>query len=183
MKSDYVEKIIKNCGGKRTALISILHKIQEEYNYLPEDALKKVARSLEIELPELYGIATFYKSFSLVPRGRNSITLCLGTACHVRGGPKILNEMKRLLKIEPGETTPDRMFSLNVVNCLGVCAIGPVMMVNGKFYGEMNPLKSKRLIEKLSKDTKGKGLGHEKSRVSIRSGEVEEGDSSETAAA
>lgn len=154
MKSDYVEKVIKNYDGKRTALISILHKIQERYNYLPEEALKRVAKVLEIDLPELYGITTFYKSFSLIPRGKNSITICLGTACHVRGGPKILKEMKNLLKIEPGETTPDMEFSLNVVNCLGVCAIGPVMMVNGKFYGEMNPLKSKRLIEKLSRDGK-----------------------------
>ncbi|MGQ9638561.1 MAG: NADH-quinone oxidoreductase subunit NuoE family protein [Thermodesulfobacteriota bacterium] len=88
MKLDYVEKVIKNYDGKRTALISILHKIQERYNYLPEEALKRVAKALEIDLPELYGITTFYKSFSLIQRGKNSITICLGTACHVKGGQK-----------------------------------------------------------------------------------------------
>jgi NADH-quinone oxidoreductase subunit E len=114
-----------------------------------------VASRLRMDINEIYGVATFYKSFSLIPKGKHSITLCLGTACHVRGGPKILREMKSLLHIEPGETTPDRQSSLNVVNCLGVCAIGPVMFVDGKFYGEMNPMKAKRLIEKINKKRSG----------------------------
>jgi len=113
-----------------------------------------VASSLQMDLNDIYGVATFYKSFSLIPKGKHSITLCLGTACHVRGGPKILREMKNLLNIEPGETTADKQFSLNVVNCLGVCAIGPVMLVDGKFYGEMNPIKAKRIVEKLNKNKK-----------------------------
>jgi NADH-quinone oxidoreductase subunit E len=155
MDFEHVSKIIDNYQERRTALISILHDIQDRYKYLPEGALKKVASRLQMDLNDLYGVATFYKSFSLIPKGKHSITLCLGTACHVRGGPKILREVKKQLKIEPGQTTLDKQFSLNVVNCLGVCAIGPVMFVDGKFYGEMNPVKAKRMIEKINKKRSG----------------------------
>jgi NADH-quinone oxidoreductase subunit E len=156
MDFEHVSKIIDNYQEKRAALISILHDIQDRYKYLPEEALKKVASRLRMDINDIYGVATFYKSFSLIPKGRHSITLCLGTACHVRGGPRILREVKKQLNIEPGQTTPDKEFSLNVVNCLGVCAIGPVMFLDGKFYGEMNPLKAKRMIEKINKNNKNK---------------------------
>jgi NADH:ubiquinone oxidoreductase subunit E len=154
MDFERVEKIVDKYEDKRTALISILHEIQSQYHHLPEGALRKVASRLQMDLNDIYGVATFYKSFSLKPKGKHSITLCLGTACHVRGGPKILREMKKQLNIEPGQTTADKQFSLNVVNCLGVCAIGPVMFVDGKFYGEMNPIKAKRIVEKLNKNNK-----------------------------
>jgi len=150
-----VDLVIDKHQEKRTALISILHDIQDRYNYLPERALRRVASRLQMDLNDVYGVATFYKSFSLVPKGKHTITLCLGTACHVRGGPKILREVKSLLNIEPGQTTVDGKFSLNVVNCLGVCAIGPVMFVDGKFYGEMNPVKARRIIEKLNSKKSG----------------------------
>ena len=150
MDSRQVDGIIDKYQEKRTALISILHDIQDQYHHLPEEALRKVASRLQMDLNDIYGVATFYKSFSLIPKGKHSVTLCLGTACHVRGGPKILREMKKLLNIDPGQTTEDRQFSLNVVNCLGVCAIGPVMFVDGKFYGEMNPVKARKLIEKMN---------------------------------
>lgn len=149
-----VDLIVDKYQEKRTTLISILHDVQDRYKYLPDEALKMVASRLHMDINEIYGVATFYKSFSLVPKGKHSITLCLGTACHVRGGPKILREMKKQLNIEPGQTTSDRQFSLNVVNCLGVCAIGPVMMVDRKFYGEMNAVKAKRIIEKIDKNNK-----------------------------
>ena len=149
-----VDLIVDKYQEKRTALISILHDVQDRFKYLPEEALKMVASRLHMDINEIYGVATFYKSFSLVPKGKHSITLCLGTACHVRGGPKILRELKKQLNIEPGQTTADKQFSLNVVNCLGVCAIGPVMFVDGKFYGEMNPLKAKRIIEKMNRNEK-----------------------------
>ena len=158
MDLKHVDQIIDHHHEKRTAIISILHDIQGRYSYLPEESLRQVAKRLKMDLNEMYGVATFYKSFSLKPKGRHSITLCLGTACHVRGGPKILKEMTRMLSIAPGETTKDKKFSLDVVNCLGVCAIGPVMFVDGKFYGEMTPLKARRLVEKL-----GKGKGGMKS--------------------
>jgi NADH:ubiquinone oxidoreductase subunit E len=151
-----VDLVIDKHHEKRTALISILHDIQDRYNHLPERALRRVASRLQMDLNDVYGVTTFYKSFSLVPKGKHSITLCLGTACHVRGGPKILREVKKLLNIEPGQTTVDRKFSLNVVNCLGVCAIGPVMFMDGRFYGEMNSIKAKRIIEKINKNQKNK---------------------------
>jgi NADH-quinone oxidoreductase subunit E len=149
-----VDKIVDQHQGKKTAVISILHDIQDRYNHLPKEALEQVAGRLGMVLTDIYGVATFYKSFSLIPKGKHSVTLCLGTACHVRGGPKILKEMTQQLGIEPGQTTKDKKFSLQVVNCLGVCAIGPVMFVDGKFYGEMTPVKARRIIDKLSK---GKG--------------------------
>jgi NADH:ubiquinone oxidoreductase subunit E len=155
MNLNPVDLIVDRYQDKRTALISILHDVQDRYKYLPEEALKMVASRLRMDINEIYGVATFYKSFTLVPQGKHSITLCLGTACHVRGGPKILRELKSLLHIEPGQTTVDRQFSLNVVNCLGVCAIGPVMMVDGKFYGEMNPIRAKKMIENLNNKRRG----------------------------
>jgi NADH:ubiquinone oxidoreductase subunit E len=156
MNLNQVDLIVDKYQEKRTALISILHDVQDRYKYLPNEALKMVASRLRMDINEIYGVATFYKSFTLTPQGKHSITLCLGTACHVRGGPKILRELKGLLNIEPGQTTADRQFSLNVVNCLGVCAIGPVMMVDRKFYGEMNSIRAKKMIEKLH--NRGKGV-------------------------
>ncbi len=150
-----VDLIIDKYQEKRTALISILHDVQDRYKYLPEEALRIVASRLRMDINEVYGVATFYKSFSLIPKGKHSITICMGTACHVRGGPKIIRELKTLLHIEPGESTPDKKFSLNVVNCLGVCAIGPVIMVDQKFYGEMNPIKAKKIIERLNNKRSG----------------------------
>ena len=155
MNLNQVDLIVDKYQEKRTALISILHDVQDRYKYLPDEALKMVASRLRMDINEIYGVATFYKSFTLTPQGKHSITLCLGTACHVRGGPKILRELKGLLHIEPGQTTPDKQFSLNVVNCLGVCAIGPVMMVDRKFYGEMNPIRAKKIIEKLNNKRRG----------------------------
>jgi len=149
-----VDLIVDKYQERRSALISILHDVQDRYKYLPDEALKMVASRLHMDISQIYGVATFYKSFSLVPQGKHSITLCLGTACHVRGGPKILRELKGLLHVEPGQTTADRQFSLSVVNCLGVCAIGPVMMVDQKFYGQMNPLKAKTIVEKMNRNNK-----------------------------
>lgn len=155
MNLNPVDLIVDKYQEKRTALISILHDVQDRYKYLPDEALKMVASRLRMDINEIYGVATFYKSFTLTPQGKHSITLCLGTACHVRGGPKMLRELKGLLHIEPGQTTADRQFSLNVVNCLGVCAIGPVMMVDRKFYGEMSSIRAKKIIEKLNNKRRG----------------------------
>ena len=152
-----VDGIIEKYQGKKTALISMLHDIQNQYHHLPEKALRRVAVRLEMDFNDIYGVATFYKSFSLIPKGKHSVTLCLGTACHVRGGPKVLREVKKLTGIEPGQTTGDRQLSLEVVNCLGVCAIGPVMVVDGKFYGEMSVSKVKRVVERMKpKENRGR---------------------------
>ncbi|MGB9627943.1 MAG: NAD(P)H-dependent oxidoreductase subunit E [Thermodesulfobacteriota bacterium] len=155
MDLKHVDLIIDKYQGKRTGLISILHEVQDRYTYLPEEALRIVASRLRMDINEIYGVATFYKAFSLIPKGKHSITLCMGTACHVRGGPKILRELKSLLHIEPGQTTLDKQITLNVANCLGVCAIGPVMRVDQKFYGEMNSPKAKKIIERLNKKRNG----------------------------
>ncbi len=150
-----VERMVEKHGGRRTALISILHEVQDRYRYLPPEALKTIARKMGIDLNELYGVATFYKAFSLTPRGKHSVILCQGTACHVRGGPKVLRRVKDLLGIEAGQTSRDRLFSLEVVNCLGVCAVGPVMIVDGRIYGEMNAAKARRVLEALKKNGNG----------------------------
>jgi len=150
-----VDRIIEKHQKKRTSLIGMLHDIQDEYNFLPEEALIKVASSLQMNMNDIYGVATFYKSFSLVPKGKHSITLCLGTACHVRRGPRVLQEIAKDLDVEPGETTKDNQFFLQAVNCLGVCAIGPVMVVDGKYYGGINTLKAKKVIEQMKKKRSG----------------------------
>jgi NADH-quinone oxidoreductase subunit E len=147
----HVDTVIEKHQEKKTALISILHDIQDKYNHLPEEALRRVALRLQMDTNDIYGVATFYKSFSLTPRGKHSITLCLGTACHVRRGPKVLQEIARELEVEPGQTTKDNQFFLQAVNCLGVCAIGPVMVVDGKYYGGINSIKAKKIIGQLNK--------------------------------
>lgn len=141
----FVDKCIKRHGN---FLIPVLQDIQDEYNYLPEDLLREVANKLGIPLRDVYGVATFYRSFSLVPKGEHIITVCLGTACHVRGGAKIVDTISRELGINPGETTEDLKFSLETVNCLGCCAIGPILVVDGEYYGEMTNQKAKSLLIK-----------------------------------
>ena len=127
MNGDYekVVTIVSKYGGNHDSLISILQDIQPEYHYLPEDALRAVASQLGLSLIQVYGVATFFKAFSLKPRGEHMVTVCLGTACHVRRAPAVLDEVKRQLGIEPGETSEDMRFTLETVNCLGACALGP----------------------------------------------------------
>jgi len=146
MGLNLVDTVLKKYKQKPWALISILQGIQEKVGYLPPDLLKRVAERMNIPLPQIYGVATFFKSLSLTPQGRHKITVCLGTACHVRGGEKILAEITDLLKIAPGETTGDGKFTLKVVNCLGACAIGPIMIVDDKYYGKMSASKAKKIL-------------------------------------
>jgi len=122
--------------NQKRALISILQDIQAEFNYLPQEALRVVAETLGIPLIHIIGVATFYRSLSLEPRGEHQVTVCTGTACHVRGGPKILDEFERKLGVEAGQTTEDRQFTLETVACLGCCAIGPVVVVDSDYYAQ-----------------------------------------------
>jgi NADH-quinone oxidoreductase subunit E len=117
--------------------------------YLPPDVLRQVAREMKVSVNQVYGVATFFKSLSLVPLGKHKVTVCLGTACHVRGGEKILAELDRVLKIKPDETTKDGKFTVKVVNCVGACAIGPVMIVDNQYYGKMTPAKVKGVLEQV----------------------------------
>ncbi len=138
-------------GTQKKALIPILQDIQTEFNYLPQGALIHVSQVLNIPLIDVVGVATFYKAFSLKPRGKHTITVCLGTACHVRGGPKIVEEFERNLGIKVGETTRDNEFSLETVNCLGCCAIGPVVVVDREYYAKMSIGKVKIILKRYKK--------------------------------
>ena len=146
-----VKEIVDRYGGNHDSVISILQDVQSEYHYLPEDALRAVASQLDIPLIRVYAVATFFKAFSLKPRGEHMVTVCLGTACHVRGGPAVVDEVKRRLGIEPSETTRDMRFTLETVNCLGACAVGPIMVVDGKYHGQMGPGKVKKVLGEYSK--------------------------------
>jgi len=130
------------------SVIAILQDVQSEYHYLPEHALRAVASQLGLPLTQICGVATFFKAFSLKPRGEHTVTVCLGTACHVRGAPAVLDELKRQLGIEAGNTTEDMRFTLETVNCLGACALGPIMVIDGKYHGQMSPRKAKKILKK-----------------------------------
>ncbi len=129
-----VDAIIEKYTDQAGMVIGVLQDVQDEFNYLPEDALRYLSRKSEIPLSRLYGVARFYNAFSLKPRGKNIIRVCLGTACHLKGGPRIADAIAHELGIEPGETTEDRMFTLERVNCLGCCALAPVVEVNGHVH-------------------------------------------------
>ena len=151
-----VESIIDKAKTEEQTLISMLQDIQEEYNYLPQEALVIMSKRLEIPLINIYGIATFFKSFSLTPRGKHLLTVCLGTACHVRGGPKILEEFERKLKIKACQTTKDNLYTLETVNCLGCCAIGPIVVKDGEYFGQMTIAKTGSILKKTQPLSKAK---------------------------
>jgi NADH-quinone oxidoreductase subunit E len=144
----YVDLVLKKWNNNGSSLISILLEIQSKYNYLPKDAIIRVSQKLNIPLIHVYSVATFYKSFCLKPRGKHLITVCLGTACHVRGAPDVLNEIQNQLNIDVGETTFDNNFTLETVRCLGTCAIGPVITIDGKYHGQMNSKKTQSILKK-----------------------------------
>ena len=127
-------------------LIAVLEEVQAKHGYLPEEVLRKIALDSNRSLVDVYGVATFYRAFSLQPRGRHLISVCLGTACHVQGGPRIAEELQRQLGILPGETTPDREFTLETVNCLGACALGPVVVVDGHYFSKVRTSMVKEIL-------------------------------------
>ena len=139
MDLKHIDNIIDEHNAEASSLIQILLYIQNEYNWLPADALQRVAERLEVPMTRVLHIATFYKAFSVVPKGRHQVHICMGTACHVRGAPRVLDTVQDVTGIKPGETDLDLKFSLETVNCLGCCALGPVMEVDGKAHGNMTP--------------------------------------------
>jgi len=141
-----VDAFIDKYGGEQRALTALLLDIQTEYNYLPQGALRRVAERMGMPLIRVYQVAAFYKAFSLKPRGKHLITVCLGTACHVRGAVRIVEQAGRSLGIAPGETSKDRQFTLETVNCLGCCALGPIMVVDGKYHGKMSASRVDRVL-------------------------------------
>ena len=144
--AEKIEAILDSHQRDKGMLVAILQDIQAEYNYLPREALEEVGRGLGVPLSQIYSVATFFKALSLEPRGRHLINVCLGTACHVRGAVKVLEAMERELAIGSGETTKDLRFTLETVNCVGACALGPVVIVDGEYHGQMKTEKAKDIL-------------------------------------
>ena len=148
---DKVKNIIKKYGSDKSFIVPILQDVQREFNYLPKDALFAVSTQLSVPISRVYEVVTFYKAFSLKPKGRCQLSLCLGTACHVRGAELIAGNVTSILGIKEGDTTADLEYSFETVGCLGACALGPVLVVNGEYHGHMNIAKSTKILKKLGK--------------------------------
>ena len=133
-----VDEIVERHGREPSALIQVLLEIQRENHWLPKEALERVGERLSVSIAQIRHIATFYKAFSLVPKGRHEVLLCMGTACHVRGAGRVLESLAEVAGVGPGETDPELRFSLETVNCLGCCALGPVMEVDGRVHGRLS---------------------------------------------
>jgi NADH-quinone oxidoreductase subunit E len=142
-----VKSILARYNSDSGMLVSVLQDVQAEYNYLPKEALVQVGQELDIPLSQVYSVASFFKAFSLKPRGRHLINVCLGTACHVRGAVRVLDEIERELAIKSGETTKDLRYTLETVNCVGACALGPIVVIDGNYSGQMTTGKVKPLLE------------------------------------
>ena len=142
-----LDEIFGNHEGSLESLIAVLQDIQAQYHYLSEENIKEVARRFDVPLSQVFSVAHFYTAFSLEPKGEYIIQVCMGTACHVRGAPRILEELERLLGIKNGETTKDNKFSLETVNWVGACALGPVMIINGEYHGHLDPSKVEKIIK------------------------------------
>lgn len=149
-----IDAIVKKYGERKEFLICILQDIQSRYGYLPKEAMSRVAEKLDIPLIQIYSVATFFKAFTLRPKGGHTIQVCLGTACHVRGAERVLAKIKRDLDIDIDETTKDMNFTLKTVNCLGACALGPIVEIDGKYHGHMNTTKVESILKKYSSKIK-----------------------------
>lgn len=157
MTHSEIEAIISKYGNKESSILAILQDIQAKEKYLPKEALELVGEKLNIPINKIYRIATFYRAFSLMPRGKHEVCVCMGTACHVRGAQRIVDQIKLELGIRPGETTKDQNFTLETVNCLGVCAAGPVVAIDGQYFGKMSPAKVEGTLKKFRSDKKKEG--------------------------
>ena len=146
--AEKVENLIESYIDKKEQLISLLQEVQAEFNYIPQDVLVRISQKLEMPLSQIFSVATFFQAFSLKPRGRHTITVCLGTACHIRGGQRLVDKIERDYDLKPGETTEDMRFSLETANCLGCCALGPVMVVDGKYESKVTPDKLDKILKK-----------------------------------
>jgi NADH-quinone oxidoreductase subunit E len=145
-----VGRVLEKYQRDKSALIDILHDTQSEIGYLPREALEAVGQGLSVPLSRVYSVATFFKAFSLKPRGHHLINVCLGTACHVRGADKVLEQMEKELGIKTGENTPDLKFTLETVNCVGACALGPMVIIGEDYHGEMTPDKVGDVLKNYS---------------------------------
>lgn len=151
MEQQAIDQILGKYDYEHSSIIGMLQDLQEEENYLPEKDLEYISERLSMPMTRIYRIATFYNAFSLAPRGRYLINVCLGTACHVRGAARVLDKLKMDLGIDVGEMTRDRLFSLETVNCLGSCALGPIVVIGGEYHGQMTPARVASTIKKYRK--------------------------------
>jgi len=142
-----INAILSKFPDKRGCIIAILHEIQNKYNYLPQEELRYVSKKTGVRLTQIYSIINFYNRFSLEPKGKHQICVCLGTACHVKGAERIIDAVERDLDIKEGETTGDMKFSLDVVRCIGACSLAPVVVINGETYREVTPKKMSKILE------------------------------------
>ncbi len=147
MDLEQVDTVIDKYNGDPSYLIQVLLDIQVEHHWLPREALERISERLQVPMTRIQHIATFYKAFSLVPKGRHEIHVCVGTACHVRGGSRVLDTVEELTGIKPGETDLDLKFSLETVNCLGCCALGPVLEIDGKTHGKVAPAQTAEVLK------------------------------------
>ena len=168
MNNKEVNAILNKYKRDQSSIIAILQDIQEGERYLPRDVLEYVAQKLDISLSKIYHLSTFYQAFSLEPRGKHIINVCVGTACHVRGAAKLVDRLEGDLEISAGGTTADRAFSLESVNCLGACALGPVVVVDGEYFGQMGPEKIDDLLQKYQKKSRKKGRFQQKVPGSLK---------------
>ncbi|MGM0688118.1 MAG: complex I 24 kDa subunit family protein [Bacillota bacterium] len=148
MDNTRIDQIVEKYDCEASSLIQVLLEIQSENRWLPKQVLERISERLEVPLARIQHIATFYKAFSLVPKGRHEIHICMGTACHVRGAQLVLDKVQDLTGINPGETDLDLKFSLETVNCLGCCALGPVMEINGQIHGKISPAETADALKK-----------------------------------
>lgn len=144
---DKVDQIIDKYAGEEGVLIQVLLDVQREFNWIPGAVIKRISERLQVPMSQIYRVASFYKAMSLTPIGRHLVQVCLGTACHVRGGPKIVDKAEQILDIKAGDTTKDMKFTLQRVNCLGCCALGPVMVVDGEYHGKLPVAKVEEILE------------------------------------
>ncbi len=138
-----------------SSLIAVLESIQTQYRYLPFEALVMASERLGVPLSQAYSVATFYHAFSLRPEGKHCLHVCMGTACHVRGSPQVLDRLQTKLGVKPGDTTRDRLFTLETVNCLGACALGPIVVTDGEYSGQMTAQKADQLIKNITRSEAG----------------------------
>ncbi|MBD3381982.1 MAG: NAD(P)H-dependent oxidoreductase subunit E [candidate division Zixibacteria bacterium] len=146
-----VDEIIGRHPQEPRSLIAILQDLQREFHYLPPEGIKGTSRALGIPLSKVYSVATFYNAFSLEPRGEHTCRICMGTACHIKGAPLALDQAETFLKIKPGQTTEDLSFTLEVVNCVGACAMAPVVIIDDKYYADVRPDRMRRYLERTLK--------------------------------
>ena len=150
---------------KEEDIISALQDVQDRYGYLPQPAMDELARLSGLAVAKLYGVATFYAQFHLEPHGKHTVRLCRGTACHVRGSPKIMDSVVRHLGIEDGDTTPDMLFSLETVACLGTCFLSPVMLVGSQYYGRLTPSRAVKILESMAEESATQVTAKPKERI------------------